>query len=78
MNTVERIFEEVKALPEFQAREVLDFVGYLKAKRAYADQAVSAPQSKDVESDWAEFEKLAGTWEGKFNRNECYDRTILR
>jgi hypothetical protein len=78
MNTVERIVEEVKALPEFQAREVLDFVGYLKTKRAYADQAVSATQSEDVESDWAEFEKLAGTWQGKFNRDECYDRKILR
>jgi hypothetical protein len=78
MNTVERIVEEVKALPEFQAREVLDFVGYLKAKRAYGDQAVSAPQFEDVESDWAEFEKLAGTWQGKFNRDECYDRKILR
>lgn len=32
MNAVERIVEEVKTLPEFQAREVLYFVGYLKAK----------------------------------------------
>lgn len=74
MNTVERIFEEVKALPEFQAREVLDFVGYLKSRHASADKAVS----DDVESDWVEFEKLAGAWTGNFNRGECYDRQILR
>jgi len=76
MNTVERIFEEIRNLPEFQAREVLDFVGYLKAKQASADSAVSAFQTGDA--DWVEFEKLAGSWSGKFNREECYDRPILR
>ena len=76
MNTVERIFEEVRTLPEFQAREVLDFVGYLKAKRAAVDSAVSASQTG--ESDWIEFEKLVGAWSGDFKREECYDRTILR
>lgn len=78
MNTVERIFEEVKALPEFQAREVLDFVGYLKTRRAAADNADSAPQTGNADADWAEFEKLAGAWSGNFNRGECYDRPILR
>jgi len=76
MNTVEGIFEEIRNLPEFQAREVLDFVGYLKAKRAAADNAVFAPQTE--ESDWIEFEKLAGAWSGDFKREECYDRPILR
>lgn len=33
MNTAEKIFEQVKALPEPMAREVLDFVGYLKEKQ---------------------------------------------
>ena len=33
MNTVEKILDEVKALPEREAKEVLDFVGRLKAKR---------------------------------------------
>ena len=32
MNTAEKIFEEVRVLPEVQAREVLDFVGYLKTR----------------------------------------------
>ncbi len=76
MNTVERIVEEVKNLPELQAREVLDFVGYLKAKRATNDDAASTSQG--VDGDWLEFEKLAGAWSGKFIRDECYDRTRLR
>lgn len=33
MNTAEQIFEQVKVLPEPMAREVLDFVGYLKEKQ---------------------------------------------
>lgn len=32
MNTAEMIYEQVKALPEPLAREVLDFVGYLAMK----------------------------------------------
>ena len=78
MNIVERLFEEVRTLPEFQAREVLDFVGYLKAKRGSADNSVSAHETDDADADWVEFEKLAGAWSGSFNRGECYDRPILR
>jgi hypothetical protein len=33
MNTVELIYQEAKSLPEAEAREVLDFVEFLKAKR---------------------------------------------
>ena len=33
MNTAEKVFEAVKALPEQQAAEVLDFVEHLKAKQ---------------------------------------------
>lgn len=32
MNTAELVYEQVKALPEPLAQEVLDFVGYLRAK----------------------------------------------
>lgn len=78
MNTAERIFEEVRVLPEFQAREVLDFVDYLKTRRASPEVGVYSPQSDDADSDWAEFEKLAGSWTGNFSRGECYDRPILR
>lgn len=33
MHTAERIYQEAKELPEAAAREVLDFVEYLKAKQ---------------------------------------------
>ena len=33
MNTAELIYQEAKTLPEAEAREVLDFVEFLKAKR---------------------------------------------
>ena len=38
MNTVKKIVEEIRFLPEMQAREVLDFVGYLKSKLKHADK----------------------------------------
>lgn len=78
MNVIERIAEEVKDLPEFRAHEVLDFVGYLKTKSASSENMTTPSQSSDVDADWAEFEKLAGAWSGKFNREECYDRPSLR
>ena len=71
MNSAEKIFDEVKALPETEAREVLDFVGHLKAKRD--QKAVS-------QREWAlaTLEKFRGRFKAdKFNRDECYDRKIF-
>lgn len=48
MNMAERVFDEVRALPEFELREVLDFVGYLKSRHSLA--AVAA--SNDAAVDW--------------------------
>ena len=48
MNMVERLFEEVRTLPEFEQREVLDFVGYLKSRHGLP--AVAA--SNDAAVDW--------------------------
>ncbi|MHB9100694.1 MAG: hypothetical protein ACYC2E_04190 [Sulfuricella sp.] len=68
MNTMEKIVEGVQALPETDAREVLDFVGYLKAKRA---------QIKATTADMSEFDQFGAVFDGKFNRDECYDRKVL-
>ena len=68
MNTVEKIFEEVQTLPETDAREVLDFVGYLKAKRE---------KIKAGSADMSEFDQFGAVFDGKFNRDECYDRKVL-
>ena len=80
MNIAEKVLEEVRSLPEFELREVLDFVGFLKTKHGIAAtrSAGDAAGTYDEEADWAEFEKLAGTWSGKFNREDCYDRKVLR
>jgi hypothetical protein len=48
MNMAERVFEEVRALPEFELREVLDFVGYLKSRHGLP--AIAA--SNDAVVDW--------------------------
>jgi hypothetical protein len=72
----ERIYEETKTLADFQALEVLDFIGYLKHKCVAAPEP--APSSDRTDDDWAEFENLAGAWSGKFDREACYDRPILR
>ncbi|MDF9391323.1 MULTISPECIES: DUF2281 domain-containing protein [Methylococcus] len=47
MSTAEQVYEQVKALPEPLAREVLDFVGYLamKAHREEVKDLVFAQES---------------------------------
>lgn len=70
MNTAEKIFEEVQTLGEFEAREVLDFVGYLKAKRA--------THREEKRVDMSEFDQFGAAFDGEFNRDECYDRQVLR
>lgn len=77
MTTAEKLMEEARTLPEFELREVLDFVGYLKSRMN--QPAANADAADDnAEADWAEFEQGAGLWSGKFVREECYDRKILR
>lgn len=68
MNTAEKIFDEVKILPESQAREVLDFVGYLKSKLKSQSQATQGV---------SEFDQFGDVFDGRFNRDECYDRQNL-
>ncbi|QFY90633.1 hypothetical protein D5125_14785 [Magnetovirga frankeli] len=75
MITAEKILEEARGLPEFELREVLEFVSYLKSRRS---QLAAHETAVEANADWAEFEKGAGFWSGKFDRAECYDRKILR
>lgn len=55
MNMAERVFEEVRSLPEFELREVLDFVGYLKTRHGIP--AVVAANETAV--DWAGLQQHA-------------------
>ena len=68
MNTLEKIVEEIHTLPETDAREVLDFVSYLKTKRA---------QVRTEAMDMSEFDQFGAMFDGNFNRDECYDRKAL-
>ena len=69
MNTAEKILEEIKDLSESDVREVLDFVGYLKSKYNRENGNVS---------DVTEFDRFGAVFNGSFNRDECYDRKVLR
>lgn len=68
MNTAKKIFDEVRIMPESAAREVLDFVGYLKTKRM---------QARDAAQEMSEFDQFGAVFDGQFNRDECYDRQIF-
>jgi len=69
MTLAEKIFAEVRALPETQAREVLDFVSRLKARPASRQ-----PGKRDV----SVFERFGAVYDGRFNRDELYDRKVFR
>jgi hypothetical protein len=72
MSTAEHIYNEVRTLPEPQAREVLDFVARLKAKRQ-AEQAARRKAALDT------LAKYRGRFEAvKAKRDELYDRKGLR
>jgi hypothetical protein len=68
MNTVKKITDEIRYLPEMQAREVLDFVGYLRSKLKQTDKT-----SQNVD----DFDQFGAVFDGKFSREECYDRQNL-
>lgn len=65
MNTVKKIVVEIRYLPEMQAREMLDLVGYLINKLKHTD---NTSQSVD------DFDQFGAVFDGKFVRDECYDR----
>lgn len=69
MTTADKIYAEVRALPEAVAREVLDFVAALKARRA---------GGKAAPADTGAFDRFGAVYEGPFNRDEIYDRKVLR
>jgi hypothetical protein len=67
MGAAERIAELMKVMQEREIGEVLDFAEFLIAKR-----------KREKDDAWSVFEKHAGAWSGKFNREDCYDRPVLR
>ena len=53
MTVAELAYEQIKTLPETQAREVLDFIGYLKEKTERGQwEDLMGAQSTSLESVW--------------------------
>ena len=72
VTTAEHIFDEVRTLPESEAREVLDFVTRLKASRR-------TDQEERRKAALSTLAKYRGRFEAvKFNRDELYDREGIR
>jgi hypothetical protein len=72
MSTAEHIYNEVRTLPESQAREVLAFVARLKAKR-------HANAEARRQAALCTLTKYRGRFEAvKTQREELYDRKGLR
>lgn len=69
MTTAEQILAEVRTLPEAQAREVLDFVAFLKSRLR---------RNTSDKQDVSAFDRFGAVYEGHFNRDELYDREVLR
>jgi len=56
-------------LPETQAREVLDFVSFLKSRQT---------AGKAAQRDMSAFDRFGAVYDGRFNRDELYDRASLQ
>lgn len=76
MNTAELIYQESKELPEIEAREVLDFVEFLKAKRQRLKSTANTQPLQNA--DMSEFDQFGSVYDGQFDREACYDRPHLR
>jgi len=68
MTLAQQIFDEVRALPDTQAREILDFIGFLKSK-----------QGNDRRAALAKLAHYRGRFKAeKFSRDELYALASLR
>jgi hypothetical protein len=74
MNTVELIYQEAKDLPETDARDVLDFVEFLKAKRQSELKSPAFSPHRESKADMSEFDQFGSVYDGHFDRDACYDR----
>ncbi len=53
MSIADQIYEQVKALPEQLAREVLDFAGYLRERQERSEwRNLTAGQSQSMDAVW--------------------------
>jgi hypothetical protein len=71
MGLAERLYELVRDMPAEKAAEVLDFAENIKERGSLIKHA-----SRDI--DFSVFDQVKATYDGKFNREELYDRACLR
>lgn len=71
MGLAERLYELVRAMPAETAAEVLDFAEHVKERRSLVKRA-----NRGINFDV--FDQVQTTYDGKFNREELYDRACLR
>jgi len=69
MNTAELIYQESKELPEFEAKEVLDFVKFLKTKQQRLKTTANIQLLHNVEM--SEFDQFGSVYDGQFDREAC-------
>ena len=67
MTIAEKIFAEVRALPERQARAVLAFVSSLRARHS---------GNRSSQRDMSAFDTFGAVYDGSSNRDELYDRKV--
>jgi len=80
--TAEKIYEHVKALPESTAREILDLVEFVEAKRKLIEASQSVSRIERLEKmrvarglwaqrdDFPDLPKLRDEWDRGFNQGE--------
>jgi hypothetical protein len=75
MNMAEKVIEEIRVLPEFEVREVLDFVGYLKTRHIAGNDHVTQPIKAIDTALMAEVRGKVRTGVS-WTREELYDRGL--
>ena len=70
MGLAERLYERGWAMPTEKAAGVLDFAEYVKERSTLLTRA-----SRDI--DFSVFDQPKAAYDGKFNRNNLYDRPGL-
>lgn len=69
MTIAEQILEAVRALSETQARQVLDFVSFLKSRRM---------TDKSAQRDMSTFDRFGAVYDGRVDCDELHDRKVFR
>jgi len=71
MNVAEKIYAQVKTLPESTAKEVLDFVEFIKMRQEQADDKKSSPGTERLQR----MQNARGLWK---DRSDLPDFQVIR